>query len=77
MIKLDVILIMLKELIDVCGIVGNECELCEVMKKYIELFVDEFFIDNLGSLVVKKVGEENGLKIMVVGYLDEVGFMII
>ncbi|PEC19808.1 M42 family metallopeptidase [Bacillus cereus] len=76
MTKLDSTLTMLKELTDARGIAGNEREPREVMKKYIEPFADELSTDNLGSLVAKKVGEENGPKIMVAGHLDEVGFMI-
>lgn len=67
---------MLKVLIDVKGIFGNECVVRNVFCEYIELLVDSFEIDGLGSVVVKKVGVEDGFKIMIVGYLDEVGFMV-
>lgn len=73
---LDATLTMLKELTDARGIPGNEREPREVMKKYIEPFATEISTDNLGSLVAKKVGDENGPKIMVAGHLDEVGFMV-
>ena len=76
MANLDPTLQMLKELTDVNGIPGNERAPREVMKKYIEPFADELEYDNLGSLIAKKVGDENGPKIMVAGHLDEVGFMI-
>ena len=46
------------------------------MKTYIEPFADEITTDNLGSLIAKKTGLENGPKIMVAGHLDEVGFMV-
>ncbi|MGE7216138.1 M42 family metallopeptidase [Priestia koreensis] len=74
--KLDTTLTMLKELTDAKGIPGNEREPREVMKRYIEPFADEITTDGLGSLIAKKVGQENGPKIMVAGHLDEVGFMI-
>jgi putative aminopeptidase FrvX len=74
--KLDKTLQMLKELTDAKGIPGNEREPREVMKKYIEPYATEVTTDNLGSLIAKKVGDENGPKIMVAGHLDEVGFMI-
>jgi putative aminopeptidase FrvX len=67
---------MLKELTDAKGIPGNEREPREVMKRYIEPYADEMDQDGLGSLIAKKVGEENGPKVMVTGHLDEVGFMI-
>ncbi|PFA61839.1 peptidase M28 [Bacillus sp. AFS015802] len=76
MAKLDETLTMLKDLTDAKGVPGNEREVREVMKKYIEPFADEVTTDNLGSLIAKKVGDENGPKIMVAGHLDEVGFMI-
>jgi len=76
MVKLDDTLKMLKDLTDAKGIPGNEKEPREVMKKYISEYADEVTTDNLGSLIAKKVGKENGPKIMVAGHLDEVGFMI-
>ena len=76
MVKLDETLVMLKELTDAKGIPGNEREVREVMRKYIEPFADEITTDGLGSLIAKKVGKEGGPKIMVAGHLDEVGFMI-
>ncbi|MDQ0215458.1 endoglucanase [Oikeobacillus pervagus] len=76
MTKMDETLVMLKELTDARGIPGNEREVREVMKKYIEPLSDEMTTDHLGSLIAKKVGDENGPKIMVAGHLDEVGFMV-
>jgi putative aminopeptidase FrvX len=76
MTNLDPTLQMFKELTDANGIPGNERAPREVMKKYIEPFADEIETDNLGSLIAKKIGDENGPKIMVAGHLDEVGFMV-
>lgn len=76
MAKLDETLTMLKDLTDAKGIPGNEKEARDVMKKYIQPFADEITTDGLGSLIAKKVGNENGPKIMVAGHLDEVGFMV-
>lgn len=72
----DETLTMLKELTDAKGIPGNEKEPRDVMKKYIKNYADEVITDGLGSLIAKKVGDENGPKIMVTGHLDEVGFMV-
>lgn len=74
--QLDETLTMLKDLTDAKGIPGNEKEPRDVMKKYIEAYADEITTDRLGSLIAKKVGDENGPKIMVAGHLDEVGFMV-
>lgn len=76
MTKYDETLTMLKDLTDAKGIPGNEREVRDVMKKYITNYADEVFTDNLGSLVAKKVGIEQGPKIMIAGHLDEVGFMV-
>jgi putative aminopeptidase FrvX len=76
MTKLDETLTMLKDLTDAKGVPGNEREVRNVMKTYIEPFADEITTDNLGSLIAKKTGLENGPKIMVAGHLDEVGFMV-
>ena len=76
MAKLDETLTMLKDLTDAKGIPGNEREVREVMKKYIEPYADEITYDGLGSLIAKKTGKEGGPKIMVAGHLDEVGFMV-
>lgn len=74
--SMDETLKMLKDLTDANGIPGNEKEPREVMKKYISPYADEVVTDNLGSLIAKKVGEEDGPKIMVAGHLDEIGFMV-
>jgi endoglucanase len=76
MTKYDETLTMLRDLTDAKGIPGNEREVRDVMKKYITNYADEVFTDNLGSLVAKKVGIEQGPKIMIAGHLDEVGFMV-
>jgi putative aminopeptidase FrvX len=76
MAKLDETLLMLKDLTDAKGVPGNEREVRDVMKKYIEPYADEITTDGLGSLIAKKVGKEGGPKIMVAGHLDEVGFMV-
>nr|WP_216367435.1 M42 family metallopeptidase [Anoxybacillus sp. EFIL] len=67
---------MLKALTDAKGVPGNEREVREVMKSYIAPYADEVTTDRLGSLIAKKVGKENGPKVMIAGHLDEVGFMV-
>ncbi|WP_017726638.1 M42 family metallopeptidase [Halalkalibacterium ligniniphilum] len=76
MTKLDERLQMLKDLTDANGVSGNEREVRDVMKRYIEPFADEVTTDNLGSLVAKKTGKADGPKIMIAGHLDEIGFMV-
>ncbi|GLC88337.1 M42 family metallopeptidase [Lysinibacillus piscis] len=74
--QLDATLQMFKDLTDANGIAGNERAPREVMKQYIAPYADTVETDNLGSVIAKKVGDENGPKIMVAGHLDEVGFMV-
>ncbi|MFJ7665677.1 M42 family metallopeptidase [Lysinibacillus sp. NPDC097195] len=76
MTQLDSTLQMFKDLTDANGIAGNERAPREVMKKYIAPYADTVETDNLGSVIAKKVGDENGPKIVVAGHLDEVGFMV-
>ena len=76
MTQLDPTLQMFKDLTDANGIAGNERAPREDMKKYIAPYADSVETDNLGSVIAKKVGDENGPKIMVAGHLDEVGFMV-
>ncbi|QDP99719.1 M42 family metallopeptidase [Lysinibacillus fusiformis] len=76
MTQLDSTLQMFKDLTDANGIAGNERAPREVMKKYIAPYADSVETDNLGSVIAKKVGDENGPKIVVAGHLDEVGFMV-
>src|SRR5690625_3548731 len=76
MAKMDETLTMLKDLTDAKGISGHEKEAREVMEKYLAPYADEVYTDNMGSLIGKKSGDENGPKIMVAGHLDEIGFMV-
>ncbi|HHY21357.1 MAG TPA: M42 family metallopeptidase [Bacilli bacterium] len=76
MTKMDEMLNMLKELTDANGISGNEKEVRQVMRRFIEPYADEITTDQLGSLIAKKVGQANGPKIMIAGHLDEIGFMV-
>ncbi|UJL45021.1 M42 family metallopeptidase [Virgibacillus sp. NKC19-16] len=72
----DETLNMLKDLTDARGIPGNEKEARDAMEGYIKPYADEIFTDNLGSLIAKKSGDEDGPKIMIAGHLDEIGFMV-
>ncbi|MDA7027172.1 M42 family metallopeptidase [Bacillus sp. CLL-7-23] len=76
MAKFDETLTMLKKLTDAKGIPGNEKEVRQVMRSYIEPYANEVTTDRLGSLIAKKTGLTDGPKIMISGHLDEVGFMV-
>ena len=74
--QLDQTLTFLKEITDANAVPGQERQAREVMKKYIGDSADEIYQDNIGSLIAKKVGEEDGPKILIAGHMDEVGFMV-
>jgi endoglucanase len=71
----DETLSMLKELAETPGVPGQEAAVRRVMQRYLEP-LGEIVQDNLGSIAGRKVGQENGPKIMLAGHLDEIGFMI-
>lgn len=72
---MDETLTMLKELTDAPGPSGFEEPVRHVMRRYLEPY-GEVLTDNLGSIAARKVGQENGPKILLAGHLDEIGFMI-
>ncbi|KGX83147.1 M42 family metallopeptidase [Pontibacillus marinus] len=74
--KWDDTLTMLKDLTDAKGVPGNEKEIRDVVTNYISPYADEVYTDNLGSLVAKRTGQEDGPKVMMAGHLDEIGFMV-
>lgn len=57
------------------GISGYEKEATRVMKEYTSDCVDEIMYDNLGSFVGVKKGT-NGLKFLIAGHIDEIGFVV-
>ncbi|MGS0972853.1 MAG: M42 family metallopeptidase [Candidatus Izemoplasmataceae bacterium] len=65
---------LLKEMSMLNGIPGNERQVRHFMKKEMEKY-GEISFDNLGSIIAKKVGKEDGPRIMVAGHMDEVGFL--
>ncbi|NTW01050.1 MAG: M42 family metallopeptidase [Oscillochloris sp.] len=72
---MDETLTMLKELAEAPGVSGQEGAVRQVMRRYLEP-LGEIMIDNLGSIIGRKAGAEDGPKVMIAGHLDEIGFMI-
>lgn len=58
------------------GVPGNEDEVREVFREYAAPFAEEITTDGLGSIVAKHTGKEDGPKVMIMGHMDEVGFMV-
>ncbi|MGL5754687.1 MAG: M42 family metallopeptidase [Paraclostridium sp.] len=67
---------MFKLLTEAKGVPGNEKDVRDLMKNYINEYADEIYTDRLGSLICKKIGNENGPKIMISGHMDEIGFLV-
>jgi putative aminopeptidase FrvX len=72
---MDEMLTMLRELAEAPGVSGFEGATRDVMRRYLEP-LGEVLTDNLGSVMGRKAGLEDGPKIMVAGHLDEIGFMV-
>jgi endoglucanase len=72
---MDETLTMLKELAEAPGVSGQESAVRQVMRRYLEP-LGEISVDNLGSVIGRKVGDAAGPKIMIAGHLDEIGFMV-
>ena len=65
----------LKNLTMLDGIPAQEKEVRDYMTKALSPY-GEVSYDKLGSVIVKKVGHQDGPRIMVAGHMDEVGFMV-
>lgn len=66
----------LKTLSEINGVPGNETQVKNFMRDELDGYVDGIEYDGIGSIIGKKVGKEDGPRIMVAGHLDEVGFMV-
>ena len=65
---------LLHKLIDAYGISGDEEEVREIIKKEIESFVDELYVDKMGNLIAHKKGAKP--RVMLAAHMDEVGLMV-
>ncbi|MFW6111173.1 MAG: M42 family metallopeptidase [Thermoproteota archaeon] len=66
----------IEKLSNVFGIAGREDEVRDLMKKYLEPYVDEVRVDNLGNVIGIKRGEKQFPKVMLAAHMDEVGLLI-
>ena len=67
---------MFKRLTEAKSVPGNERDVRNLMKEYLTPYVDEVSQDNIGSVIFKKVGQEDGPRIMLAGHMDEIGFLV-
>ncbi len=68
--------LLLKELTEANGVSGYETEVRKVIAKELEGYVDRIDYDKMGSILAQKKGTSADPKVMVVGHMDEVGFMV-
>ncbi len=67
---------LLKTLSELNGTSGVENEIRQALRQEIEPFVDSFWIDKIGNLIVEKKSTDQGPKVMLAAHMDEVALMI-
>ena len=68
---------LLKNLSDMRGVSGFEYSFSDEIKKLMQPYSDDCFVDSLGNVVaIKKCGMDNPLKVMVEAHIDEIGLMV-
>ena len=65
---------LLENLINSYGVSGNEGEVRELIKKEIEKYVDETYVDKFGNLIAHKKGKVP--RVMMAAHMDEIGLMV-
>jgi len=65
----------LKDLVEAHGAPGFESDVARVMERYLK-GLGTFSRDRLGSFVCEKRGTSDGPRVMLMGHLDEVAFMV-
>lgn len=67
---------LLKELTEANGVSGYENEVRAIMARELGKLADEVSYDKMGSILGRKKGTTDTPKVMVVGHMDEIGFMV-
>lgn len=67
---------LLKETTQLIGVSGQEDEVREYLKKQFKEKELPLLFDNLGSVFAHKKGKDSTLKVMVIGHMDEIGFVV-
>jgi endoglucanase len=66
---------LLKELTEACGVPGHEAEVRAVVQRHLQPF-GTIGRDQVGSLICELTGGVERPRIMLVGHMDEIGFMV-
>ena len=68
---------LIQKLVETQGPSGYETQIRSVVRAEIEPYADDLKVDALGNLIVRKgKGAEEGIKIMLVAHIDEIGVMV-
>src|SRR6056297_3449154 len=68
---------LIKKLVEVSSPSGREDSIRETIINELEGYVDEYRVDAIGNLIVRKAGSaENPKKILLDGHADEIGVVI-
>jgi putative aminopeptidase FrvX len=66
---------LLKEITEAPGVPGYEGEVRAVIRRHLEE-ITTIEQDKMGSIICKKAGLADSLKVMLAGHMDEIGFMV-
>ena len=66
---------LLKEITEASGVPGYESDVRAIMRRYLE-DVATIEADKMGSFIGKHRGRDGGPRVMMVGHMDEIGFMV-
>ncbi|MEK6852925.1 MAG: M28 family peptidase, partial [Nanoarchaeota archaeon] len=65
---------LIERLIDAHGVSGNEEEVRTIIRREIEKYVDETYVDKFGNLIAHKKGKPP--RVMLASHMDEVGLIV-
>ncbi len=68
--------LLLKEITEANGVSGYETDVRNIMARELEPLCESIESDNAGSVYGVKPGTSDSPRVMVVGHLDEIGFMV-
>ncbi|UCE24318.1 MAG: M42 family metallopeptidase [Candidatus Zixiibacteriota bacterium] len=68
--------LLLKEITELNGVSGYESEVRKLMVREMKNTTDKIEYDKLGSVLGTKRGTSDSPRIMVIGHMDEIGFMV-
>jgi endoglucanase len=73
---LDKTELLLKEITEANGVSGYESEVRKLMARELKETADDVRYDKMGSIMGVKKGAKDSPRVMVVGHMDEIGFMV-